>query len=59
MPLKDEKAKMSRIGVKDGDTMHGFYKTLPPETTTQVAALLIRERVNIRHNWTRTIFSTK
>lgn len=31
MPLKDEKAKMSRIGVKDGDTMHGFYKTLPPE----------------------------
>lgn len=35
MPLKDEKAKMSRIGVKDGDTMHGFYKTLPPEPSPE------------------------
>ena len=26
---------MSRIGVKDGDTMHGFYKTLPPEPSSE------------------------
>ena len=35
MPLKDDKAKMSRIGVKDGDTMHGFSKTLPPEPSPE------------------------
>ena len=26
---------MSKIGVKDGDTMHGFYKTLPPEPSPE------------------------
>jgi len=35
MPLKDEKAKMSRIGVKDGDTMHGFFRTQPPEPSPE------------------------
>ena len=31
--LRDDKMCMSRIGIKEGDTMHAFYKN-PPESTT-------------------------
>ena len=25
-PLRDDSVRMSRLGIKEGDTMHGFYK---------------------------------
>ena len=28
-PLRDDSIKMSQVGLKEGDTMHGFYKTGP------------------------------
>ena len=32
--LRDDTIRMSRIGLKEGDTMHAFYKN-PPDPTTQ------------------------
>lgn len=31
-PLRDDSIKMSQVGLKEGDTMHGFYKSAPPES---------------------------
>lgn len=30
-PLRDDSIKMSQVGLKEGDTMHGFYKSAPTE----------------------------
>jgi len=37
-PLRDDSIKMSQVGLKEGDTMHGFYKSAPTDPTAGQSA---------------------